>query len=145
MKEIGDRISFSPDGHWLWHGPVDRKGYPVVSIGRARFAVARLVFRLFRGKVMRQKQVVVTCGEPLCVRPDHLALASIREIVTSSESAAGRNRRKTHCPAGHPYDRANTARAANGSRRCRACQRERWRAKGSEARRRRRVAGKAVG
>jgi hypothetical protein len=27
----------------------------------------------------------------------------------------------THCPAGHRYDEANTYRAPNGTRKCRAC------------------------
>ena len=38
------------------------------------------------------------------------------------------NAAKTHCPAGHPYDEANTARDAKGWRRCRACNNERVKA-----------------
>lgn len=38
-------------------------------------------------------------------------------------------RRKTHCPQGHPYDAANTSVNARGWRTCRACARERERRK----------------
>lgn len=37
--------------------------------------------------------------------------------------------RKTHCPNGHAYDEANTRYEKDGSRKCRACDRERHRAK----------------
>lgn len=43
---------------------------------------------------------------------------------------AERNRNKTHCPQGHPYDDANTTRR-NGRRYCHACKTAReaaWRA-----------------
>lgn len=33
------------------------------------------------------------------------------------------NASKTHCPAGHPYDEANTIIRASGRRRCRECDR----------------------
>lgn len=39
---------------------------------------------------------------------------------------------KTHCPAGHPYDEANTRILANGTRLCKACRRARRRAKKQE-------------
>ncbi len=38
--------------------------------------------------------------------------------------------RKTHCPAKHEYTEANTYRAPDGSRQCRACQRGRMRVTG---------------
>ncbi|MGW2936067.1 GIY-YIG nuclease family protein [Streptomyces sp. NPDC001156] len=54
--------------------------------------------------------------------------------------AQGRPGRKTHCPQGHPYDDANTALEQGGnrktpSRKCRACMRERARARRQAARR----------
>jgi hypothetical protein len=48
--------------------------------------------------------------------------------ATRSEQAANR-RSKTHCPAGHPYDQENTYIPSRGGRQCRACHRERARAR----------------
>lgn len=42
-----------------------------------------------------------------------------------TERAPHRNSLKTECPAGHPYDEENTYIRPNGSRFCRACNRER--------------------
>lgn len=49
------------------------------------------------------------------------------------EPPASSNRSKTSCPAGHPYDEANTLVYANGHRRCRACDKERHRARRASA------------
>lgn len=56
-----------------------------------------------------------------------------RSIRTDYQSSGIRQREKTHCPAGHLYDEANTLhkinRHGNVGRSCRACQRERMRRK----------------
>jgi hypothetical protein len=54
-------------------------------------------------------------------------------VVDPSAPADGR---KSHCPAGHPYDEANTYVNPRGGRSCRICQREsrrRWRARTSRS------------
>lgn len=67
-----------------------------------------------------------TCPHRACVEPTHL------EAVTQEENwRRGRQgtpairRAKTHCPAGHPYDEANTLVSKQGWRSCRACHRAR--------------------
>jgi hypothetical protein len=49
------------------------------------------------------------------VRPDHL------EVVTGLENMRRRYLPVTHCPAGHPYDAANTYVNPRGHRKCRTC------------------------
>ena len=52
--------------------------------------------------------------------------------LIASVSAVPADGRKSHCPAGHPYDEANTYVNPRGGRSCRTCQREsrrRWRAR----------------
>ena len=63
-----------------------------------------------------------------CMRNWHRA-NRIRLGVKNPQQFAPRDR--THCPAGHPYDAANTRRDIKGHHSCRACGRERarkWRA-----------------
>ncbi|MGW5427907.1 HNH endonuclease signature motif containing protein [Streptomyces sp. NPDC004059] len=81
------------------------------------------------------------CRVRHCVAPEHL------EVVTNAENVRRGNaglleRTRTHCPAGHPYDDANTRIRANGWRDCRACEaaREDRRREGRNAQRRARWA-----
>lgn len=64
------------------------------------------------------------CPHRRCCNPAHL------EAVTPSvngERARQPQALRSHCPAGHPYDEANTCHSG-GRRHCRSCQRERARA-----------------
>ena len=58
------------------------------------------------------------CRNRKCVNPDHLEPVSRGENL---HRGAHRNKVKTHCPQGHPYDDENTL-VYNGWRFCRACQ-----------------------
>ena len=64
-----------------------------------------------------------SCLHRRCVNPDHLEAVTHRENMDRSpNSLAAKNRLKTHCPHGHPYDKDNTRMTAHG-RACRACNR----------------------
>jgi hypothetical protein len=57
-------------------------------------------------------------------------------VVAEPDSRRPHDQRKTHCPAGHPYDDANTYVNPKGWRCCRLCQREsrrRWQARARKA------------
>ena len=66
------------------------------------------------------------CHNRRCVNIDHLRLLTLSENAKANIYSL-----RTHCPAGHPYDEANTYRQPTrpNARRCRAC------AKASNARR----------
>lgn len=73
------------------------------------------------------------CKVTLCVNPAHLEPVTQRTNLHRSDTFQARNTAKTHCPAGHLYDEANTRikRARRGNRRvCKKCTAE------SDARRR---------
>lgn len=62
------------------------------------------------------------CDRRLCVNPNHVRPATVREnTMRSAVAPAAVNVRKTHCPQGHPYDEANTYVNPQGSRKCRHC------------------------
>jgi hypothetical protein len=57
----------------------------------------------------------------------NLEVVSLSEHARLHDHVGSWERAKTHCPAGHPYDEANTWTDARGSRHCRACWRDAYR------------------
>jgi hypothetical protein len=70
-------------------------------------------------------QIDHLCRVRHCVNPAHLEPVTPRVNARRGFGASGRNARKTHCPAGHPYAGDNLYRyPITGDRHCRACGRE---------------------
>ncbi|MFF1336357.1 HNH endonuclease signature motif containing protein [Streptomyces sp. NPDC058290] len=83
------------------------------------FLAHRWAYRDSRGDIPDGLELDHLCRHPACVRPDHLDPVTHAENVRRGR--AGINSAvKTHCPAGHAFDEANT-RVRNGKRECRAC------------------------
>jgi hypothetical protein len=99
---------------WVWTGSLRPNGYGQIQRGRRGEGVAkahRVAFELMKGPI------------PAGLEPDHLC----RRGETGRVLIA-RQRDKTHCPQGHPYDEANTWRhPVKGWRQCRTCSRSRQR------------------
>jgi hypothetical protein len=83
----------------------------------------RVAYELFVGPIPAGMQIDHLCRNRLCVRPEHLQLATVRENLLRGNTHAAANAAKTHCPAGHPYDEQNTYRPPDGSRMCKECMR----------------------
>jgi hypothetical protein len=66
------------------------------------------------------------CANKACVNPEHLELTTPEE---HADSAPGLKRSQTHCVRGHEFTATNTLRGSRGSRVCRACNRDRCRAR----------------
>jgi len=136
----------------VWIGACCSAGYGTFYDGQRVRPAHRWLWEQFNGPIPDGFQLDHTChtadgscpgGEQCehrrCVNLTHL------EVVTGSENvrrglsplvSGALNRAKTHCPANHPYDGANTWSDKNGHRHCRSCLRDRQR----ELRARRRVA-----
>lgn len=85
------------------------------------------------------------CGNPWCINLDHLEpMTQGEHLRRHGNSGDNHQADKTHCPAGHPYDVANTyhhtRKDGARERHCRAC---RYAAK-KRSRARRRAAGLPV-
>jgi hypothetical protein len=115
-----------PDDCWLWLGAHNGNGYGVIQrAGRAssQTYVHRVAWELERGPIPGGLEVDHLCRTRGCVNVRHLALVTHAENNRRGMTRSALNARKTHCPAGHPYDVANTYRppGAPNSRMCRAC------------------------
>jgi hypothetical protein len=68
-----------PDlGCWFWRGQEHRQGWAQVSMGKRVGSVtaARVAYQAWVGPVPpgRQYRIIQTCGQRMCIRPDHLEL-----------------------------------------------------------------------
>jgi hypothetical protein len=123
---------------WLHEGtPEKATGYVRCEINRVRDYVHRFVYRAFVAPIPDGKEIDhqchnadpscpsdASCPHRRCANPDHLEAVTHRENMDRSPNhPAVKNRLKTHCPHGHPFDQANTRVTSHGGRVCRACNR----------------------
>lgn len=116
---------------WLWHGERTHNGYGRFYQDETQSSVAhRWLYVRLVGPVPEGLQLDHLCRVRECVNVDHLEPVTPLENTRRGEGGA-HMRRKTECPAGHPYDLANTKinirRDGSRQRACRACGRQRAR------------------
>lgn len=111
-------------GCWLWTGSLDFGGYGRLHQSETDTDVAahRLMYMRYVGPIPEGLELDHLCRVRICCNPAHL------EPVTHSENVrrgmapivnGARNKAKTCCPQGHPYNYF-----ANGRRHCLVCMRE---------------------
>lgn len=115
---------------WLWTGGHGKYGHGVF-IPKTRnepiMGAHRWSWESVNGPIPPGLVLDHLCRVPACVRPDHLEPVTQAENVRRAPHLGGaQNRRKTHCPKGHPYSGDNLLRWGDMSRRrCRQCEWER--------------------
>ena len=124
LTRFWQKVEVKPNGCWEWTGALQGKGYGHFSVGRKKVAAHRWYYEQVRGEVPTGFELDHKCRNLKCVNPDHLEVVTHLENVqrgVSGEVNAQRQRAKTHCPKGHPYDEDNTYINPSGQRSCRAC------------------------
>ncbi len=114
---------------WLWLGfTSDRHGHPngygSMSYRFTRMPAHRFSWELRNGRIPSGLTLDHLCRNKTCVNPEHLEAVSLPINILRSDTVTAMNKRKTHCPKGHPYDLLNTYFCPN-KRRCRICDYER--------------------
>lgn len=128
-ERILSQVEKQPNGCWYWTGFITPQGYGTTSYhGERGTPVHRAAYDLLVGPIPdgltidhlchtqdKTCQGGKSCLHRRCINPDHL------EPVTAVENTKrGSSSRRTHCPAGHPYDAENTL-VYEGRRFCREC------------------------
>lgn len=114
---------------WLWVASLSHHGYGRFWDGNRMVKAHRFAYKLLVGPIpdgLELDHVLAWgCTNRHCVNPSHLESVTGTENIRRGDCTRFQSG-KTHCPAGHPYDEANTYRRC-GSRYCRTCRRTRKR------------------
>lgn len=126
-ERLDEQTYYDPNtGCWLWLGG-GTHGYGSIKVaGRARYTHI-LTYELEIGPVPDGFELDHICRTTRCRSPYHLEPVTHRvNILRGDRRGMGAaERRRTHCPRGHPYSGDNLVNRKNGARGCRACDRAR--------------------
>ena len=124
LDRFAERVALQDDGCLVWFGGMYGSGYGAFFPGGNRTGgnvlAHRWLFERLVGPIPDGFDIDHLCRNRPCVNPEHL------EPVTRLENIRRAAAIKTCCPAGHPYDEANTyTRPGTVHRKCRTCAHER--------------------
>jgi hypothetical protein len=113
-----------------WTGALQSEGYGSFWYDGRVMLAHKWWWEQANGPVPSGLELDHLCRNRACVNLAHLEIVTKAENVRRGIAAAintARERAKTHCPQGHPYDEANTQVRPDGRRGCCACNRARKR------------------
>lgn len=112
-------------GCWIWIGSLVRSGYGQLTHQGKHKTAHRASFEAFVRPLIPGEWVLHRCDVRACVNPHHLyagtPIDNRRDMLARSgwEHPMGK---RTHCAEGHEFTEGSFARAADGSRVCKECQ-----------------------
>lgn len=118
------------DGCWEWQGSGNGGGYGQFYPTHGVRVYAHRYSVLLSGRnIGLGQQVLHSCDNPRCVRPDHLVIGTVSDNMLDARRK-GRNPgnrlgERTHCKHGHAFGDSPPRRSDN-SRRCLTCERAKW-------------------
>lgn len=122
-ERIKARVEIDGAGCWQWRRKRDREGYGHIKLHGRDLLAHRASYEAFVGVIPAGLTLDHLCRQTGCVNPAHLEPVTNRENILRGNGVTAQAARKTHCPAGHPYDDANTWRGRRGERHCKTCRR----------------------
>ncbi len=122
MERLMKRRRITAAGCWEYTGYVMPNGYCEISFRSHSERVHRLVYRIVKGEIPKDKIVCHSCDNTICWNPDHLEPGTHQDNTRQSvERERHHETVKTHCAQGHAF--AEYGVVYNGKKRrfCKAC------------------------
>jgi hypothetical protein len=107
---FAEKVRVDESGCHIWTGAQGSRGYGTFWTGRKQDRPARYAYEKERGLIPGGMSLTTTCGDPMCVNVEHLAL-----VRASSETRSARPSRTGVHKCGHAY---------KGGSRCAECKNE---------------------
>ena len=130
LERFFSKIQQQRGGCWNWTGASNSWGYGVFSLFRPVYAHRFSYEFHYKRQVIRGLVLHHTCGNKICVNPEHLIEVTSKYNILQGNGWASANAKKTHCSRGHEYTNENTRHSKQG-RVCRQCVRDRYSTKTS--------------
>ena len=109
---------------WEWQLALDKDGYGRFKIHKKGHRAHRVAYEIYVGPIPETMVIDHLCRNKKCCNPLHLETVTTQENIQRGELTI-REKSKTHCPQGHPYDEENThfhlSKKGTIWRTCRAC------------------------
>jgi hypothetical protein len=109
------------DDCWLYAGYKNELGYGLIFSNRKYQLAHRVSYETLVAPIPEGLVIDHLCRVRHCINPAHLEPVTARVNTLRGEGVVV-NKRKTHCPKGHPYDDRNTSYNSKGWRICRQCE-----------------------
>lgn len=120
MERFFEKVRPRPDDCWLWTACKNKAGYGVFSCNLKANLAHKFLYEKLVEAVPDGLELDHLCRSPACVNPEHLEPVSSQENILRGVGFAAKNKAKTHCPLGHPYEEGNIY-WDRGARKCRTC------------------------
>ncbi|MBB4689801.1 HNH endonuclease signature motif containing protein [Amycolatopsis jiangsuensis] len=135
FRRFAKKVRIMPSGCLVWTGSQISTGYGNLKIRNSYRLAHRVAYEHWIGPIPDGLQIDHLCRNRACVNPSHLEAVTQRVNILRGVGATAENAQKLECSNGHPYDGENTYFRPDGrGRECRACMRERNRARYAQAR-----------
>jgi hypothetical protein len=129
FERLYRRLVVMDSGCVEWTGYTTKAGYGAIGTqNKQTEPTHRVAWKLINGPIPEGLDVLHHCDNPPCCNAydteNHLFLGTDADNTAdkvSKNRQARSNLAKTHCPAGHRYNKTNTFTDTKGSRHCRKC------------------------